>query len=69
MKIVCGDYNFVLETGDSIHYDGRLPHAVENAGTTTARIIITMSPAAFEPMTRVRTHPSAALRAVASSRG
>ena len=69
VRIVCGDHNFVLETGDSIHYDGRLPHAVENAGITTARIIITMSPAAFEPMIRVRTHPSAAIRAVASSRG
>lgn len=69
VNIVCGEQHFTLETGDSIHYDGRTPHAVENAGATTARIIIVMSPAAFEPMIRVRSHPAAALRAVASSRG
>ena len=41
---------FVLETGDSCHYDGRLPHAVENCGNVTARVVIAMTPAAFEPI-------------------
>jgi transcriptional regulator with XRE-family HTH domain len=53
VRVVCGDHHLVLETGDSCHYDGRLPHAVENCGTEVARIIIAMSPAAFEPIIRV----------------
>jgi transcriptional regulator with XRE-family HTH domain len=44
----------VLESGDSCHFDGRVPHAIENAGTTTARVLIAITPAAFEPLTRDR---------------
>jgi transcriptional regulator with XRE-family HTH domain len=54
VSVQCGDHVLVLEAGDSCHYDGRLPHAVENAGPTTARILIAMTPAQFEPMFRVR---------------
>jgi len=43
----------VLETGDSCHFDGRVPHAFENAGTTTARVLIAITPAAFDPAARV----------------
>lgn len=53
VRLVCGDQTFVLQTGDSCHYDGRMPHAVENCGERTARIIIGMTPAAFEPIIRV----------------
>jgi quercetin dioxygenase-like cupin family protein len=54
VTIHCGEHHAVLEAGDSVHYDGRVPHAVENSGTTTARIIIAITPAAFEPLIRVR---------------
>jgi transcriptional regulator with XRE-family HTH domain len=52
--VMCGEHHLVLETGDSCHYDGRMPHAVENLGTGAARVLIAMTPAAFEPIMRVR---------------
>ncbi len=54
VSVVCGDHHLVLETGDSCHYDGRVPHAIENVGPVTARVIIAITPAAFEPIIRVR---------------
>jgi transcriptional regulator with XRE-family HTH domain len=48
-----------LETGDSCHFDGRVPHAIENAGTATARLLIAITPAAFEPMARGAARTSA----------
>ena len=53
LKLVCGSHEVVLEAGDSCHYDGRVPHAVENCGGTTARLLIAMTPASFEPLIRV----------------
>jgi len=53
MRITCGEHVYVLEAGDSCHYDGRTPHAVENCGETTGRLLIAMTPAQFEPMFRV----------------
>lgn len=53
VTVVCGDDTFTLDAGDSCHYDGRTPHAVENCGAGTARIVIAMTPAAFEPIIRV----------------
>ena len=43
-----------LEAGDSCHFDGRVPHALENAGAAIARMLIAMTPAAFEPLARAR---------------
>lgn len=54
VTLFCGEHTMVLEAGDSCHFDGRVPHAVENSGDTTARVLIAMTPAAFEPMFRVR---------------
>lgn len=54
LRLTCGTNVVVLEAGDSCHYDGRVPHAVENCGETTARVLIAMTPAAFEPLIRVR---------------
>lgn len=54
ISLLCGEHTLVLETGDSCHYDGRVPHSLENAGTTTARVLIAMTPAAFEPMFRAQ---------------
>ena len=50
----CGEHSVVLDTGDSCHYDGRVPHALENPGPQPARVLIAMTPAAFEPTFRVR---------------
>lgn len=54
VSLTCGEHVIALEAGDSCHYDGRVPHAVENSGITSARVLIAMTPAAFEPMFRVR---------------
>jgi len=54
ISLTCGEHVLILEVGDSCHYDGRVPHAIENAGTTPAKMLIAMTPAAFEPMFRVR---------------
>src|SRR5690349_4276233 len=54
VSLACGAHVVVLEAGDSCHFDGRVPHAVENAGAVPARVLIAMTPAAFEPLYRVR---------------
>jgi len=54
IRLTCGSQVLLLESGDSCHYDGRVPHAVENCGSGTARLLIAMTPAAFEPLIRVR---------------
>ena len=53
VRLTCGTHVVVLEEGDSCHYDGRVPHAVENCGEIVARVLIAMTPAAFEPLMRV----------------
>ncbi|HEV2104782.1 MAG TPA: cupin domain-containing protein [Candidatus Eisenbacteria bacterium] len=54
VTLTCGEHVVVLEPGDACHFDGRVPHAMENAGESPARVIIAMTPAAFEPLFRVR---------------
>ncbi len=54
IRVGCGQQTVVLETGDSCHYDGRVPHAIENCGPSPARVLIAITPAAFEPIIRVR---------------
>lgn len=54
VRVSCGDHTLVLDAGDSCHYDGRVPHAIENCGSSEARVIIAITPAAFEPLIRVR---------------
>ena len=61
VRVTCGEHTLVLEEGDSCHYDGRTPHAVENCGERPARVIIAITPAAFEPIIRVR-EPRPAVR-------
>jgi transcriptional regulator with XRE-family HTH domain len=53
VSVACADHRLVLEAGDSCHINGRVPHAVENCGPGIARVVIAMTPAAFEPMFRV----------------
>jgi transcriptional regulator with XRE-family HTH domain len=52
LRLRCGEHVIELEEGDACHYDGRVPHAVENAGPAVARVLIAMTPAAFEPLIR-----------------
>ena len=54
VSVAYGEHSLVLETGDSCHFDGRVPHAVENVSSEPAKLIIIMTPAAFEPLVRVR---------------
>jgi transcriptional regulator with XRE-family HTH domain len=53
VSLTCGEHVIMLESGDSCHYDGRVPHAFENSGASTAKVLIAMTPAAFEPVFRV----------------
>jgi len=50
----CGDHVVLLQTGDSCHFDGRVPHSLENIGDVTARLLIALTPAANEPASRAR---------------
>lgn len=64
VRVICGEHVLLLEEGDSCHFDARVPHAVENAGEQTAKVLIAMTPAAFEPMFRV---PGAQLHSIDAS--
>lgn len=52
VAVVGGDHRLELSPGDSCHYDGRTPHALENLGSDTARVLIAITPASFEPALR-----------------
>ncbi len=54
ITLTCGEHVLGLETGDSCHYDGRVPHAMQNAGAGPARILIALTPAALEPLTHAQ---------------
>lgn len=49
VRLTSGEHVIELGPGDSCHYDGRVPHAIENRGATGARVLIAMTPAAYEP--------------------
>jgi transcriptional regulator with XRE-family HTH domain len=54
VTVVCGDHTLALEAGDSCHYEGRVPHTIENTGSAVARVLIATTPASFEPSVRAR---------------
>lgn len=54
ISLACGEHVVILEAGDSCHFDGRVPHSIENAGDVVARLLIALTPAAFEPLMRSR---------------
>src|SRR5262245_44675011 len=54
VAVVGEEHRTVLELGDSCHYDGRSPHAIENVGDVPARVLIAVTPAAFEPSPRLK---------------
>ena len=52
VRLNCGEHIIELSPGDSCHFDGRVPHSFENLGASPARVLIAITPAAFEPMFR-----------------
>jgi transcriptional regulator with XRE-family HTH domain len=52
VRLLHGEQEVRLEAGDSCHFDGRIAHSIENLGPATARVLIAMTPAAFEPVPR-----------------
>ena len=54
ISLSCGDHVVMLDAGDSCHFDGRVPHSIENAGLTTARLFFALTPSAYEPLIRQR---------------
>ncbi|WP_048646820.1 cupin domain-containing protein [Nitratireductor soli] len=42
-----GDESYVLYEGDSYHWDGSIPHRVENIGEGMAKLLIARTPAGF----------------------
>ena len=54
ITLTCGEHTVALEAGDSCHFDGRVPHSVENTGDAHARVFIALTPSVGEPMMRTR---------------
>lgn len=50
VRLLHGEQEALLETGDSCHFDGRIPHSAENLGPTVARLLIARTPAVSEPV-------------------
>jgi transcriptional regulator with XRE-family HTH domain len=47
-----GDETYLLEEGDSILWDGMVPHRMENLGDQDAQLFIALTPSAFLPLER-----------------
>ena len=45
-----GDETYILQEGDSILWDGMVPHRMENVGDTDAQLLIALTPPAFLPL-------------------
>jgi len=54
VTFACGEHRLVLDAGDACHYDGHLPHTVENTGSKNARVLIAITPAPFDSVPRHR---------------
>jgi len=52
VRLLHGEQELMLEAGDSCHFDGRISHSIENLGPAGAQVLLAMTPAAFEPMSR-----------------
>jgi transcriptional regulator with XRE-family HTH domain len=48
---VQGDRRFVLDEGDSFHWDGSVPHRIENHGPKAARLLVARTPPGFLDVT------------------
>jgi transcriptional regulator with XRE-family HTH domain len=49
VRLTFGERVIQLGPGDSCHYDGHQAHAIENSGSTVARVLIALTPAAYGP--------------------
>ena len=54
VSLTVGEHVVILDAGDSCHFDARVPHSIENAGDTTARLFLALTPAANESLMRPR---------------
>ena len=54
VRLACGDHIVWLESGDSCHFDGRVPHSIDNGGDVPARVFIVLTPSANESHSRSR---------------
>jgi mannose-6-phosphate isomerase-like protein (cupin superfamily) len=48
---VQGDRSFELGEGDSFHWDGSIPHRIENHGAGPARLLVARTPPGFLDVT------------------
>lgn len=42
-----GESSYIFKEGDSYHWDGAIPHRVENIGDSVAKLLISRTPAGF----------------------
>jgi uncharacterized cupin superfamily protein len=54
---VQGDQRFVLAPGDSFHWDGSLPHRIENHGPEVSRLLVAGTPPGFLNVTFYEARP------------
>ncbi len=47
IKATQGEKSFILKEGDSYHWDGSIPHRVENAGNVPAKLLVARTPPGF----------------------
>jgi transcriptional regulator with XRE-family HTH domain len=47
LEVYFGHDRFEVEAGDSFHWDGTVPHKVENIGDEPARLIVSLMPPSF----------------------
>lgn len=59
VTVTSNEHKLVLDSGDSCHFDARVPHTIANAGEAKARVLVAITPAAFEPASRMRPAPEA----------
>ena len=52
VKVSQGDFSAILEEGDCIHWDGSKPHLCQNAGNTSTKIIVAVTPPAMLPLSK-----------------
>ena len=57
---VQGDQRFVLARGDSFHWDGSVPHRIENHGPEVARLLVARTPPGFLNVTFYEARPDQA---------
>lgn len=47
LRATHGNESHILNVGDSFHWDGSLPHRLENIGNVTAKLLVARTPSGF----------------------